>query len=208
MRAKKVSTEVRRGQIAEAALVLVGRGGWRAFSLEALADEVGVVPSAIYRHYAGKGAVLDAVLRLISRRLAENVLSARREAVGSVERLRVLLERHMRMVCESRGIPRVIFSEEVIGGDRARRARLHALLRAYLGRVSEILREGQATGRVRRDIRPGTLAVMFLGLVQPATMLHLTSDGRFDAMGFQREAWVAFEGMLVTKDRAAGRRRQ
>ena len=58
-RAQKTRTEIRRGQIARAALALVARRGLNNLNIGALADEVGVVPSAIYRHYPGKDAVLD-----------------------------------------------------------------------------------------------------------------------------------------------------
>jgi AcrR family transcriptional regulator len=204
MRAKKVRTEVRREQIVAAALALVGRRGWGAFSVEALAGEVGVVPSAIYRHYRSKGAVLNGLLGLIGRRLEENVGAVCAGVADPVERLRLVLERHVRMVCENRGIPRAVFSEEVIAGDGARRARLRGVLQGYLARIGGIIREGQAMGRVRRELRPDTLAVMFLGLVQPAAVLNLVSGGRFDAMRFQREAWDVFETAIVAGGRVEG----
>lgn len=197
MRAPKVRTEVRREQIALAAIGLVARRGWHGFSVDALAREVGVVPSAIYRHYRSKGAVLDALLGLISRRLKENVAAVRREAPDPAGRLLLLLERHMRMVRENPGIPRVIFSEEVMAGEGVRRARLYRLIQCYLSQVADMIRAGQVARQLRRDAGAGTLAVMFLGLIQPAAILHLASRGRFDAAGFQRKAWRLYEQMIT-----------
>ena len=61
MRQPKVGTQIRREQIAEAALGLVAAEGVRRLSIAAVARRVGLVPSGIYRHYKSKDQVLDAV---------------------------------------------------------------------------------------------------------------------------------------------------
>jgi AcrR family transcriptional regulator len=54
MRATKAKTAIRQEQIARAALKLLALKGWQSVSLAAIAKEVGVVTSAVYRHFAGK----------------------------------------------------------------------------------------------------------------------------------------------------------
>ena len=97
-RAAKTRTAIRQEQIAQAALALVARDGLKTLNIASLAKEVGVVPSAIYRHYRGKDAVLEVVLDLISQRLLENVEVVRRETPDPLERLHRLLERHVQLV--------------------------------------------------------------------------------------------------------------
>jgi len=50
MRALKTKTEIRQEQIAQAALRLIAKHRYHQLSVASLAKEVGVVPSAIYRH--------------------------------------------------------------------------------------------------------------------------------------------------------------
>ena len=69
----KLDTQVRREQIAEAALSLVAAHGVRRLNMAAVARRVGLVPSGIYRHFKSKSAVLDAVLDLLEKRLQTNV---------------------------------------------------------------------------------------------------------------------------------------
>jgi hypothetical protein len=45
MRASKAKTEIRQGQISQAALRLLAMRGWRRVSLAAIAKEVGIVAS-------------------------------------------------------------------------------------------------------------------------------------------------------------------
>jgi AcrR family transcriptional regulator len=196
MRAPKTKTAVRQDQIAKAALDLVAGRGLRALNVAALARKVGVVPSAIYRHYPSKEAVLDAVLKVIRQRLYENVEAVRHDFAGASERLDQLLQRHVEMVLGNQGIPHVVFSEGILSGGPARRRRVYQMIEGYLARIATIIREGQAEARIRPDLPPETVAKMFLGVIQTASILRLMSDGRFDAAKYRESAWPIFSGML------------
>jgi AcrR family transcriptional regulator len=195
-RAKKVKTEIRREQIAGAALELIARRGLDELNIGALARQVGVVPSAIYRHYKSKDAVLESVLDLISKTLLANVEAVCQETPDALERLHLLLIRHLQLVRHRVGIPRVLFSEQIFAGSSGRRRRAHQTLQGYLQKITGVIREGQRQGQIRADISADTVGLMFLGLVQPTIILWLMSKGAFD-MGEHAEcAWRLFCGML------------
>ncbi len=199
MRATKIKTEIRRGQIAEAALQLMAQQGPKSLNLLALARRVGVVPSAIYRHYPSKDAVLDAVLDLIAERFQDNVNAAGEEATGALERLRHLLDRHVQLLRTNMAIPRIVLSEEVFNRNRARRQRVHNIIQGYLAEVAQMVRAGQHDGSIRPDVSPDAASVMFLGLIHPAVILWLTSDGAFDVGTHANQAWFVFSDMLTTR---------
>jgi AcrR family transcriptional regulator len=50
----RLGKTIRQDQIAEAALDIVRSEGIRALNLAAVADKVGIVPSAVYRHFKNK----------------------------------------------------------------------------------------------------------------------------------------------------------
>ncbi len=189
---KKRKTAVRRRQIVEAALAVAATHGVRRLSVAAISRRVGFVPSAIYRHFKGKDEILDAVLDLIRDKLRRNVQAVREETPDPLERLRSLLMRHVRMIQENRGIPRVVFSEDYYSGRPHRRLRVYRVIRGYLGEVAAILRDGQRKGRITHAVTPWTGAVMFLGLIQPSVILWHMSGGAFDATGQAERAWPVF----------------
>jgi AcrR family transcriptional regulator len=197
VRAQKTKTEVRQEQITRSALALISKRGLKNLNVAGVARVVGVVPSALYRHYRSKDAMLDAVLDLVSRRLHENVQAVRDETLDPLERLRRLLMRHVRFVRKEVPLPRVVFSEEVFHGPRQRRQRVYRLFGEYLENVARLIREGQRGGRIRTDLRSDTLAVMFLGLVQPAAILWLMSDGKFNVTRHAQEAWKVYSAMIA-----------
>lgn len=178
-RAEKQSTTVRRRQIARAALRLLGRHGAGGLGVVAVAREVGLAPSALYRHYRGMDEVLDMVVDLLGRRLLENVEAVRRETPDALNRLRRLMGRHIVMISENPGIPALVFAPDGHGGRTRRGRMIYRAIRRYLAAVAGIIRDGQRAGAIRRDIPAGAAAMMFLGTVQPAAFLwHLSGRTR------------------------------
>jgi len=190
----KVKTRIRREQIARAAIDVVASHGLAGLSVARVARRVGIVPSAIYRHYRGKEQVLDAALDEIGRRLAANVAAVRRESADPLLRLRGLLARHIGLIRKHHGIPRIVFSEAFGGGRR--RERLRGIVEGYLAEIADLVREGQEQGRVRRDVDPPAVSVVFLGMIQsPAILWHLTG-GRFDLDRQMEEALRIFSAAI------------
>jgi AcrR family transcriptional regulator len=207
-RAQKTSTGVRQDQIAQAALHLLARDGLKGLSMTALAREVGLVPSGFYRHFKNKDAVLDAVLEFIGARLMANASVVLALEGPVLPRLEKLLQKHVELILANKAIPRVMFSEEIFAGRPARRARLYAILSGYLGTIGCIIRQGQKAGELRDDIKAENLAVLFLGLVQPAVILRHISGGQFDLAGHVGQVWPLFREALTKKKSRKGRRNE
>lgn len=198
MRAPKTETDVRQEQIIEAALDLIGTQGVYALSIVKIAERVGIVPSALYRHFKSKDDVLDAVLELLRSRLLENVTQVRKETSGALERLKALLMRHATMLNENRAIPHVVFSDGIYTGHPERKARVAELMMAYLGEIKAIIQEGKTQGTIHEDVIPTTASVMFLGMILPAAILWNISEGGFDVIAHAKSAWPAFVRCIAT----------
>lgn len=186
---ERLETLVRQEQIARAALGLIATRGVEGVNMADLARQVGVVPSAIYRHYPNKDAVIDAVLDLVRERLMENLRVATTEAAGGPERLRRLLDLHLALLKDNQGVLRVIFSEAVSGGPAGRRARVFKTIQAYLEGIAHIVREGQRAGTLKPDVEPRAVATIFLGVVQPVAILRVMSGGMLDATPQALAGW-------------------
>jgi AcrR family transcriptional regulator len=193
---RKLSTEVRREQIARAAMHLMANQGVKGLKIAGIAHEVGVVPSAIYRHFNNKDQLLDAVLDVLRQRFLGNVQRVRENLEGPIEQLKELLFLHVKLVLEYRALPRILFSEEIYGGHPGRKAQLYQILREYLREVGSMLRLGQKQGMVRSDLDPEVAAVFFLGLIQPSVILLHLSEGAFDLPAHAEKAWPLFEDAI------------
>ncbi|MFW5893611.1 MAG: TetR/AcrR family transcriptional regulator [Verrucomicrobiota bacterium] len=200
MYARKTATHIRKGQIAEAAMDLIAAQGLSGLSISGVAERVGIVPSALYRHYPNKESILDAVLVLLRERLLTNVETVRSEVPGALDRLRLLLVRQLTMLVENPAFPHVIFAHFSQADNAERWSGLHDTMCAYQHEIIQIVEEGQAVGDIRPEIPPRTAAVMFIGLILPAAMLHRLSGGEFDPEAHVNAAWPVFRrGLIVNK---------
>jgi AcrR family transcriptional regulator len=192
MRAAKTDTETRQEQIAEAAMEMIASGGLASLSIPGIAERVGIVTSGVYRHYGSKEAVLDAVLDLLRGKLLGNVARVRQETSGALGRLQALFMLHMTMLADNPAFPHVVFAQFSQADRPEGWQRLRDTMCAYVQEVVQIVEEGQRDGEIRSDLPAKTAAVMFIGLVLPAAMLHRLSEGDFDTASHIETAWPAF----------------
>jgi AcrR family transcriptional regulator len=199
MAERKLDTQVRREQIAEAALGLIASQGVRRLSIGGVARRVGLVPSGIYRHFKNKDELLDAVLDRVQLRLLANVKASRDEHTDALDCLKDVLMRHIRYLREGKviSVPRMIFSEEGHGDNPARKRRVLGVLKQYVGQVVEIVQLGQSQGRIRSELDAQTVAMMLFGIVVPAGILWHLTDGGFDVTRHAQRAWQLFHDAVT-----------
>ena len=197
MRAAKINTELRQEQIIEAAMSLIVSEGFSNLSIAGIAARVGIVPSALYRHYPSKEAVLGAVLEHLRLRMLGNVKAVCLESPLALERLRLLLVRHMSMLVGTPALTPIVFAHFSQAANVERWSGLRDTVYAYLQEVARIIEQGQADGTICSEISSSTAAMMFIGLIFPAVMLHKLSGGDFDPMQQINAAWPVFRRGLT-----------
>ncbi len=177
---QRMNTEARREQMARAALDLLAERGSEGFNIADLAESVGLVPSAVYRHFEGREDVLDAALDVFRDRVYRLVDAARNEAENPLMALELLLTRHARLIESGGAVPLIMASMNVPGGRAARRSKTQRIFTGYVARVEALVRDGQVSGQVRSDVDPATAALLFAGLIQPAIQLRHAEGERFE----------------------------
>lgn len=192
----------RRDEILEAALDELGRRGLEGLSMAGLARRVGLVPSGLYRHFDSKEELLTDAIASIGDRLGSLAKEARSGPGGTLEVLERLLLAHVKLIRTRSGIPRVMFGEVVFGARGALRDRGQEVVEGYLGVVAELFRQGLERSEIRAPSDPRTLAILFLGLIQPLAILWELSDGGVDVTAQARRSWEVFaHGLRPVLDR-------
>ena len=199
MKREKLNTEVRQEQIVQAAMNLIASQGLRKLSVAAISNKIGLVPSAIYRHFKSKNDILDMILDFIQEKLLTNIRITCKETSESMDRLQRILKRHVETLRDNRAIPRIIFTEDVFSGNPKRKNKVYGIINNYLEGLNKIIRDGQQKGQIRTDINSKTVALMFLGMIQPGAILWFLSDGKFDILKHSERNWDIFREAIRTK---------
>ncbi len=199
MALEKLDTEIRREQIVEAALALIAAQGVRRLSMAALARRVGLVPSALYRHFGSKQEILQAAVQMIGQKAGENLKAVRGLTPNSLERLQYLLTGILKMIRELQAMPRIVFSEGMTTDHPEDKRQVYEMLQGVLKQVENIIREGQERGEIRADLDAKSLAFTFWGMIPPAVILWHMSDGEFDVTRYAGKSWDLFRESIRAK---------
>ena len=194
-RTRRMSGKDRREQVVRSVLKLA-EGGLKAVTVASVAEDVGLVPSALYRHFRGRDDMVRAAFAVLRGRLEENLNLAFAEpsALDGMEKL-ILRQVALAQACPA--MPRIIFSDEVLAGDDPLRLYMIETQDRIIRGIASVMARAQEQGEVRADLAPADLAIIFMGqLLMPLHMQRLR-HGAYDLEGQVERNWRAFRRLLA-----------
>ena len=191
--AKRMTTTIRREQIAEAALALVAEQGVTALTARNVARAVGVTAPALYRHFpGGKADILASVLDLLDAVKSEGLRRAINDPGPALAKLRRCFDLHISVIERYRAVPNLFMSDVIWIDEPQLKARMLASHQQQQTQVSAIIREGQESGEIRQDIEADQIFVQFLGQFLTIAILYSRRGDMIDPK-IQAEAnWKMF----------------
>ena len=113
MAEKYTDTDTRKEQIVDAIVKIMASQGLAGLTVKNIADEVGIVPSAVYRHFHGKNAMIDATLDFVRTRMTSNIRNAKSAGSSPVEVLKFMFETHVEFLFSTLGAGNVFITTEI-----------------------------------------------------------------------------------------------
>jgi TetR/AcrR family transcriptional regulator, cholesterol catabolism regulator len=153
----------RRTELTREAARLFAEKGYHGTSIGALAEALGVQKGTLYSHISSK----QDLLWEIARDGAESfhaALDAISEDLPVVDRIRLALRGHLRVVAEQLDVA-TVFVREWRYLDGERRVEFLSERRRYEERIRELFREGRDQGELRSDLDESAAALLFLSAV-------------------------------------------
>ncbi len=189
---RRKDTLTRQAEIVEAALDIIGAFGVRGVTTARLAEKLGMSEPNLYRHFNDKDAILCGVVDEIGKRIMEKARLIASAGLTPSEKLKAILESHVREIEQKSGIPRLVFSEEMHIHGTTLRDKLSAIIRTYLAVIEGVLEEGITKGEFRRDIEVYETARTYLGMVQFSAMRWSLSEFSFSLKDESGRLWENF----------------
>jgi AcrR family transcriptional regulator len=191
--AKRLTTTIRREQIAEAALALVAERGSGALTARNVARAVGVTAPALYKHFpGGKSDILASILDLLDKVKTEGIRQAMEEPGPPLAKLRRCFDLHISVVERYRALPNLVLSDALWCEETHLRDRLLASHQRHQAQVAEIIRNGQQAGDIRADIDADQIFVQFLGQFLTIAILYSRRGDMIDPKTQAEANWTMF----------------
>lgn len=162
-----------RARIVAAALAIVGSAGFEALSMRSLADAVQLTPGALYRYFANKDEVVEAVFG-VGADLDDRLLAIARSRMSDVNAVRQGLEAYADFAFEDEARFRTLYLKHYGQGGRDFHAR--GSRRPGTEAIKQRIRAAIAAG-VFRKIDPDLALQVLWGAVHGVVALVLTAEG-------------------------------
>jgi AcrR family transcriptional regulator len=150
----------RRSELTRQAARLFAEKGYHGTSIGDIAEAMGVQKGSVYAHISSKQ---DLLWEIASKGAGafHAALDAIPDELAAVERLRLALRGHLRVVAEQLEVATVFVREWRYLSDE-RRDQFLAERRRYDERLRELFREGRDLGELRSDLDLAAAALLFL----------------------------------------------
>lgn len=202
--AKRQTGEIRRQQIAEAALRIIAAHGLQRLTAAELGREVGIADATIFRHFRDKAEIVHLAVDYLCQRLEPLFPPA--AAHAPLERLERFVQDRLRLAEEHGELFALALTSDRLreaAGDEGL-APLRALSQRSFSFVEECLRDAQAEGSVNSALPTGPGAIAVLGAIHTAAALQVMEPD--SAQAAPRAVWQAMKTLLVSEPGSATRR--
>lgn len=198
---KRKPTETRQTEIVDAAMHIIATKGTKKFTAKLVADEIGVTPGAIFRHFGGMDEIVDAVIDRMESILFEGLPPA---AGRPLERLGIFFRRRIQAIAEHADVSRLLLADHMahVGGESSAK-RIEELKLRSQRFVRQCLRQAAEAGEISDAVSQDAASVIIMGSI--LAVGHSTPGARSKtAIGkLSGELWEAIEKLLCRSPPAA-----
>lgn len=168
-------------QILDAARRLFAERGYDATSVAGIAEQVGVVEGAVYRHFPSKRDLLNRVIRSFYEPLIESARSGIADIASPREQMRFLIRHQLRAMVHDTRMCRLIISE-ARAFDDYHESEVADLSRRYTSLLTTAFRSGVEQGEFRRDLPPDLVRDVVYGSIEHLTWSAVSGREGADAI--------------------------
>ncbi len=170
---KHLPAQKRRAITVETVVELASEQNPNDITTAAIAKRMGLTQGSLFRHFANKEAILQAVMEWVAERLLARIDKAAKQAVGVVPKLEAIFMAHIEFVSAHPGVPRILFGELQRAEHTAAKRMVGTLLKKYAGRLTVLMEQGKADGAIDPEVETAAAVIVFIGTLQGLIMQSL-----------------------------------
>lgn len=167
----------RQNEIIKASLELIAERGIQGMTIKNLSKKIGLVESAIYRHYKSKTQILTVILDSIS---GHTIPDESIKVESIIKHLEQILRNRFRIFTSNPALVSVVFAEDLFQNEALLVEKTKMKVKKAISEMATIIKVGQERGEIRNDIDSEQFAIMINGSVRMLVKQWRMSDFSFD----------------------------
>ncbi|MEA3446433.1 MAG: TetR/AcrR family transcriptional regulator [Bacteroidota bacterium] len=169
----------RQQEIIKVSLELIAERGIQNLTIKNLSKKLGIVESAIYRHYESKIQILIAIIDKISEKTK---LNDTKDAKNIISFLEKRLKNHFLTFAKNPALVSVVFAEDLFQNEALLVKKTKTKLNKSISELSALIKVGQQKGEIRHDIDSEQFSIMINGSVRMLVKQWKMSGYSFDLL--------------------------
>jgi len=153
----------RQNEIVAETLKLISQRGIQELTIKRIATAIGVTEPAIYRHFASKSDILQAVVDKIEETRNAVVLGATKEQGDVSAIFHAFFIGQARLFEREPTLTVILFSEDIFCSDGILFQRIKTTMDQTIRWIQDHLERGKQSGEFKKSVDSGTTALMLIG---------------------------------------------
>jgi len=174
-RAKQLPADERRTVTVEAVIELAGAQNPSEITTAAIAQHMHLTQGALFRHFANKEAIWQAVMEWVADRLLARLDRAADGIASPMAALQAMFLSHIEFIVAHPGVPRMMFGELQRAESTPAKRVAQTLIERYAERLGLRIEQGKALGEMAPDLDTQAAALLFIGTIQGLVMHSMLS---------------------------------
>lgn len=153
----------RQNDIVRETLKLISQRGIQELTIKKIATAIGVTEPAIYRHFASKSDILQAVVDKIEETRNAVILTAAKARGDVSATLHAFFIGQARLFEQEPTLTVILFSEDIFRSDGILFQRIQSTMDQTFRWIENHLEQGKRSGEFKKGLDSGTSALMLIG---------------------------------------------
>jgi AcrR family transcriptional regulator len=170
----------RQKEIIDASFELISEKGIQGLTIKNLSKKIGLVESAIYRHFENKTQILTTILDSIDLQ-PKDYGEIKTESIMDLIANR--LGNHFRFFTEKPVLVSIVFAEDLFQNESLLVEKTRLKIEKSISELSGLIKKGQENGEIRTDIMPEIISIMINGSMRMLVKQWKMTGYSFDLIG-------------------------
>ncbi len=155
-----------RERIIKTGAQIIAHEGLRMFTAKRIGERLGISDAAIFKHFPTMDSIAEEIIGRYTTECLRRTEDAIRKGSNAVEKLSLIIDGHIDLLEETRGVTPVLCFEFSRSSKRKLKKMIFDFLNTYASKVGEVIYEGMQEGTIRKDIDVEEVSFSFIGFMQ------------------------------------------
>ncbi len=186
----------RQKEIILAAIDLIAKNGIQELTIKKLSQKIGVVESALYRHFPKKQDILLGILAVFRENKEAILQAVQAESDVPLEQLRALFIKRFKYFSEHPAVASVIFAEDLFRNDSRLSQMVYEIMKTNQAAIIHLVENGQKRDDIRKDLPATQIAFILASALRLIVTQWRLAEYRFDLNEEGKKIWETLERMV------------